>query len=150
MLLYGTQIWCEHSQDSGACPSIEQYGQTSANCNPPFNQLFTMVLVRYQGYVCPGILVTLAGEEEVSFLQSAWESCSILCPQDLSILRFVKDEINETQKNGYLQTGALIGMFSNTVPSVSVPIPTNSHLFRAPSLPSSRSYCWGRANTGRG
>ena len=54
--------------------------------------------VRYQGYVCPGILVTLAGEEEVSFLQSAWESYSILCPQDLSILRFVKDYINETQK----------------------------------------------------
>ena len=109
-----------------------------------------MVLVRYQGYVCPGILVTLAGEEEVSFLQSAWESYSILCPQDLSILRFVKVDINETQKNGYLQTGALIGMFSDTVPSVFVPIFTNSHLFRSPSLPSSRSYCWGGENTGRG
>ena len=57
-----------------------------------------MVFVRYQGYVCPGILVTLAGEEEVSFLQSAWESYSILCPQDLSILRFVKVDINENKK----------------------------------------------------
>ena len=94
--LYGTQIWCGHSQDSGACPSIEQYGQTSAiHCLNNFSRWSS---VRYQGYVCPGILVTLAGEEEVSFLQSAWESYSILCPQDLSILRFVKDEINETEK----------------------------------------------------
>ena len=68
-----------------------------------------MVLVRYQGYVCPGILVTLAGEEEVSFLQSAWESYSILCPQDLSILRFVKDEINETQKNDTFRLGLSSG-----------------------------------------
>ena len=68
-----------------------------------------MVFVRYQGYVCPGILVTLAGEEEVSFLQSAWESCSILCPQDLSILRFVKVDINEKKKMDTFRLGLSSG-----------------------------------------
>ena len=55
-------------------------------------------LARYQGYVCPGILVTLAREDEVACLQAAWASSSILCPQDLSILRFSKKKVHMSKR----------------------------------------------------
>ena len=75
--LFGTQIKFEHFQTLGA--GLTFYKSL-------INKL-SLFIIRYQGYVCPGILVTLAREEEVACLQAAWASFSILCPQDLSILR---------------------------------------------------------------
>ena len=53
--------------------------------------------------------MTLAREDEVACLQAAWASSSILCPQDLSILRFVKDDFKETQKMDIFRLGLSSG-----------------------------------------
>lgn len=46
-------------------------------------QIYTLtVCFRYQGYVCPGILVMIAGQSHLECVADAWKRRLLLSPKD--------------------------------------------------------------------
>ena len=125
-------------------PCTMHYAQYS----PPVGANTNIDLCRYQGYVCPGMLVTLAGEQEVAAIGAAWADHTLLCPPHMTILRSPHQHGCQTPSSpcspcltASPQGGSVLGVLSDTAPPRPRPLPPFHHLPPPPPVQPAGGSC---------